>query len=147
MAPEETTMSEKVMMIGLPKELSPHARAAAPVVMEEVRDLAALAQAQARREHFERNWAWFEAHAAEVYAAHRGQCVCIAGGELFVADSPEQALALAAAAVRGGNPLDVALVNAVRQQYLGLAPVREVMGEQGLAVVIDLLRSLPEVRE
>jgi hypothetical protein len=66
--------------------------------MEEVTDPAELAKARAQDERFRRNWAWFEAHAAEVYAAHRGKCVCVAGEQLFVADTPEEVLALAGAA-------------------------------------------------
>ena len=54
-----------------------------------------LQQARAQDERFARNWAWFEAHAAEIYAAHRGKCICIAGDELFVADTPAEALAMA----------------------------------------------------
>jgi hypothetical protein len=68
------------------------------VLMAEVTDPVELARARARRERFDRNWAWFEAHAAEVYAAHRGKCICIAGEELFVADTPDAVLALATAA-------------------------------------------------
>jgi hypothetical protein len=66
--------------------------------MIEVTDSDELAQARARRERFERNWAWFETHAAEVYSSCRGKCVCVAGEELFVADTPAGVLALASAA-------------------------------------------------
>jgi hypothetical protein len=69
-----------------------------PIVMEEITDPEELAKAQARREQFDRNWAWFEAHAPEIYKAHRGKCLCIAGQELFVADTPEEVLKLARAA-------------------------------------------------
>jgi hypothetical protein len=69
-----------------------------PIVMEEVTDPAELQKAQAQDERFARNWAWFEAHAAEIYAAHRGKCICIAGEELFVADTPEEVLSMAIAA-------------------------------------------------
>ena len=68
------------------------------IVMEEVTDPGELEQAHAQDARFVRNWAWFEAHAADIYAAHRGQCICIAGEELFVAPTPEAALALAQAA-------------------------------------------------
>src|SRR5438093_6959739 len=68
------------------------------IIMEEVTDPVELQQAQAQDERFERNWAWFEAHAAEIYNAHRGKCICVAGAELFVADTPEEALAMAIAA-------------------------------------------------
>ena len=69
-----------------------------PIVMEEVTDPAELHKAQAQDERFARNWAWFEAHAAEIYAAHRGKCICIAGQELFVAQTPEEVVAQARAA-------------------------------------------------
>ena len=68
------------------------------IVMEEVSDPVELEQARAQDARFARNWAWFEAHAAEIYAAHRGKCICIAGEELFVADTPEEALSLATTA-------------------------------------------------
>lgn len=69
-----------------------------PLVMEEVTDPEELAKARAQRERFDRNSAWLQAHATEVYRHHRGKCICVAGEELFVADTPEQALALATAA-------------------------------------------------
>jgi len=68
------------------------------MVMEEVTDPVELEQARAQDSRFACNWAWFEAHAAEIYAAHRGKCICIAGEELFAADTPEEALSLATAA-------------------------------------------------
>ena len=68
------------------------------ITMEEVTDPAELAKARAQDKRFERNWAWFEAHAADIYALHRGKCVCVAGEELFVADAPEEVLAMAIAA-------------------------------------------------
>jgi len=69
-----------------------------PLVMEELTDAEELTKARAQDERFDRNWAWFEAHAAEIYARYRGKCLCIADQELFVADTPEQGLALATAA-------------------------------------------------
>lgn len=71
---------------------------APPIVMEEETDPAELHKARAQDERFQRNWAWFEAHAAEIYTQHRGQCICIAGAELFVARTPAEALMLASAA-------------------------------------------------
>lgn len=51
-------------------------------------------------------------------------------------------MVLAYAAVHGGNPTDVKHVNEVRREFLALPPVgKELAGEQGLGVVIDLLRS------
>jgi len=65
------------------------------VIMEEVTDPAELARALAQRERFDRNWAWFKAWATEVYERFRGQCVVIAGEEIFAADEPDAAWALA----------------------------------------------------
>jgi hypothetical protein len=68
-----------------------------PVIMEEVTGPEELARARVQDERFDRNWTWFQAHASDVYL-HRGKCICIAGEEMFVADTPEEALALATAA-------------------------------------------------
>lgn len=67
------------------------------VVMDEVTDPAELAAANAQHEQFGRNSAWLQAHATEVYRKCRGKCICIAGQELFVADTPKEALAKAMA--------------------------------------------------
>ena len=66
-----------------------------PLIMEEVTDPEELAAIRARRARFDRNAAWLQAHAAEVYTRYRGTCICVAGEELFVADSPEEVLTLA----------------------------------------------------
>jgi len=68
------------------------------MVMEEITDPAALAKARAHRARFDRNSAWLQAHAKEVYTRYRGKCVVIAGAGLFAADTPEEAWGLAAAA-------------------------------------------------
>jgi hypothetical protein len=50
-------------------------------------------------------------------------------------------MALAYAAVHGGDPAEVALVNRVRRDYLGLAPLgRDLAGDQGIGQTIQLLR-------
>src|SRR5437868_803328 len=67
-------------------------------------DPAELAKTCAEYEQFKRNCAWLEVHAAEVFR-HRGKHFCIAGQELFVADSASQALALA----RAAHPEDAGL--------------------------------------
>lgn len=68
------------------------------IVMTEVTDPDELARARAQRERYDRNFAWLQAHAGDIYARHRGRCICIAGEELFVADTPQAALALGVAA-------------------------------------------------
>ncbi len=51
-------------------------------------------------------------------------------------------LVLAHAGIHGGDPMDVALVNAVRQRYLGLAPLgRGLADDEGLGSVLALLRT------
>jgi hypothetical protein len=66
--------------------------------MEQVTDPAELAKFAARQAQLERNWTWFEQHAPEIYRAHRGKCLCVAGAELFVGDTPEEVIASATAA-------------------------------------------------
>lgn len=68
------------------------------IVMEEVTDPSELAQAQAQRERFDRNWDWFKARATEIYEQFRGLCVVVAGQEIFAAEKPEEAWGLAKAA-------------------------------------------------
>ena len=72
------------------------------IVMQEVTDPQELAEARARRDRFDRNEAWLQAHAAEIYRRHRGRYICIGGEELFVADTPEAAYASA----RSAHPED-----------------------------------------
>ncbi len=51
-------------------------------------------------------------------------------------------MVLAYAGVHGSDPLDVALVNRVRHDYLGLAPLgRDLAGDQGIGQVLHLLRT------
>jgi hypothetical protein len=66
--------------------------------MEEVTDPEELAKARAQDERFERNSTWLQAHIAEIYSQYRGKCICIAGEELFVADTPQEVIDLASAA-------------------------------------------------
>ena len=50
-------------------------------------------------------------------------------------------MALAYTALHGGDPLSRPVVNAVRRDYLGLAPVgRDPSGDEGIGSVIELLR-------
>jgi hypothetical protein len=68
------------------------------VIMEEVSDPAELAKAHSQHERFERNSTWLQSHIPEVYSRYRGKCICVAGEELFVADTPREVIALAYAA-------------------------------------------------
>jgi len=66
--------------------------------MEEVSDADKVAKARRQRELFDQNAAWLQRHISEIYAAHRGKCICVAGEEVFVADTAQEAIALARAA-------------------------------------------------
>ena len=68
------------------------------IVMEEVTDPEVLARARVQDERFDRNSAWLQAHIPEVYSLYRGKVICVAGEELFAADTPEEVIAMADAA-------------------------------------------------
>jgi hypothetical protein len=68
------------------------------VVMEEVTDPVEVARARAQRERFDRNWKWFREHLLELGKTHRGKYVAIAGEQAFVADTLDEAAALARSA-------------------------------------------------
>jgi hypothetical protein len=69
-----------------------------PLVMEEVNDPAELVEAYAQDARAQLNSDWLQAHIQEIYTQHRGKVIVVAGQQLFVADTPEAALALARAA-------------------------------------------------
>jgi hypothetical protein len=60
-----------------------------------------------RQERFQRNWNWFQANIREIGERFRGKSICIAGQEIFAADSPEGAIALA----RTAHPDDDGLLS------------------------------------
>ena len=63
-----------------------------PITIVEVTDSDEIAKARAQDERFARNSAWLQMHATEIYTQYRGKCICMAGEELFIADTPEEAL-------------------------------------------------------
>jgi hypothetical protein len=65
------------------------------ITMTEVTDPAALAEIHAQHQRMRRNSDWLQAHIPSVYAQHRGKHICVSGGELFVADTAEEALSQA----------------------------------------------------
>jgi hypothetical protein len=93
-----------------------------PITICEETDPAIWAAAKARREKCERNWAWLEEHAAEVYS-HRGKYLCIAGQELFVGDSAEDVIARA----RAAHPDDDGRFT----RYIPKEKVARIYGNQG----------------
>jgi hypothetical protein len=66
-----------------------------PLVMVEVTDPDEIAKIKAQRERGRKNSDWLQAHVPQVYAQHRGKCICIAGQELFVADTAPEVIAMA----------------------------------------------------
>jgi hypothetical protein len=68
------------------------------VEMLDIDDGNELACAQKQRVQFDRNSAWLQSHVSDIYARYRGKCICIAGCELFVAESAAAAIAQATAA-------------------------------------------------
>jgi hypothetical protein len=65
------------------------------IEMEVVTDPKAIAEAQAQDARYKRNLAWLNSHFTDVYSTHRGKCICVAGEELFVADSPRTVFEMA----------------------------------------------------
>jgi hypothetical protein len=66
-----------------------------PLVMVEVTDAEEIAKIKAQRERGRKNSDWLQAHVPQIYAQHRGKCICVAGQELFVADTAPEAVAMA----------------------------------------------------
>lgn len=67
-------------------------------VVEEVHDPAAVARCRAQDERAKRNRDWLEAHWDKVLPQARGRFLAVAGQEAFLANTPEEAWALARAA-------------------------------------------------
>lgn len=77
-----------------------------PLVMREVTDPEELAQADAQRKRFRRNSDWLQARIPEIYAQHRGRCICVAGQELFVGATGPDVIAMA----RKAHPEDAGIL-------------------------------------
>ena len=97
-------MSGGIRYIDYMIRIQPHSRDSAmlnpqhPIIMEEVTDPEEVAKARARRAQFDRNSEWLQTQVAEIYAKHRGKVICIAGQELFIGDTVEEAIDQARAA-------------------------------------------------
>lgn len=68
------------------------------ITMEEMTDPEELAKMRPQWAQAERNSAWLQIHATEIYRTYRGKFIVVAGEELFVGDTAEEADALAEAA-------------------------------------------------
>jgi hypothetical protein len=77
-----------------------------PLVMTEGTDPVENAKFHAQRERFDKNLAWLEPRVPQIYSQNRGKCICVAGQELFVADSGPEVIAMA----RKAHPEDDGLL-------------------------------------
>lgn len=77
-----------------------------PLVMIEVTDQDEIAKIKGQRERVRKNSDWLQTHVPQVYAVHRGKCICVAGQELFVADTAPEVVAM----VRKAHPEDDGLL-------------------------------------
>ena len=50
------------------------------------------ARARVQGKRFDQNWAWFKSQIPALYEANRGKMLCIAGSEVFCADTVEEAV-------------------------------------------------------
>lgn len=67
-----------------------------PPAFEVITDPEESARLTAQKQRADRNAAWLQAHARDVYR-HRGKYFCVAGQELFLGDTAEAATAAARA--------------------------------------------------
>src|SRR5436190_1205359 len=69
-----------------------------PIIMEAVPDPAVIAQSRARDQRLKRNLDWLNAHWDDLLPQSHGKYVAVAGQEAFIADTTEEAWAMAEAA-------------------------------------------------
>lgn len=77
-----------------------------PLAMVEVKDANEMAKSKAQRQRFRKNADWLQSHISQVYAQHRGNFICVAGQELFVADTASAVVG----AARQAHPTDDGLL-------------------------------------
>ena len=67
-------------------------------ILEEVTDPEEIARARAQHERARHDDDWLQAHWPEIVPQARGRFLAVAGQEAFIADTPEEAWAMAIAA-------------------------------------------------
>jgi hypothetical protein len=67
-------------------------------IIEEITDPEEIARALAQHERAKRNSDWLQAHWPDLLPQARGRHLAVAGQEAFIADTPEEAWAMAKAA-------------------------------------------------
>jgi len=68
------------------------------LTLEEVNDPVVIARARAQHDRAKRNSKWLQAHWPDLLPQARGKYLAVAGQEAFIADTPEEAWAMARAA-------------------------------------------------
>jgi hypothetical protein len=108
------------------------------IVMEEVTDPVEIAKAREQRQRADRSWAWLQSRGMEVYDAHRGKCICVAGEEVFAGDTATEALRLAAEAHPEDNGRIILYVPKEKMERIygpllnaALRPLWESLGHSG----------------
>jgi hypothetical protein len=66
-----------------------------PELLPSPTDPVELEQARRRREQYDRNFAWFQEHVVELGLSRFGRTVCVAGQQVFDADTAVEALSAA----------------------------------------------------
>lgn len=67
-------------------------------MIEDVTDPTEVARFRVREQHARRNSEWLQAHWNDILPQARGKFLAVAGQEAFIADSPDEAWAIAEAA-------------------------------------------------
>jgi hypothetical protein len=83
-------------------------------IIEEVTDPAEIARIREQDERARRNSDWLQAHWPEIVSRARGRHVAVAGQEAFIADTADEAYALATAAHPDDDGLLLKYVRAER---------------------------------
>jgi len=73
------------------------------IIFREVTDPAEIARSRAQTERAWRNIDWLHSHWSDVLPQALGKCIAVAGQQAFIADTDEEARALAAAAHPGDD--------------------------------------------
>ena len=104
----------------------------APLRMTVVTDAEEVAAFREQMARLALNSAWLQTHATEVYTAHRGKFIAIAGQELFVADTIQEAMAHA----RAAHPDASGYRSRPRHERSGDCPVRRRWRCRGCEVLL-----------
>jgi hypothetical protein len=91
-------MSGATVMTIIERTTPEERRSRPPIVIEEVTDPKEIARIQAVHAQMRRNSDWLQSHWDEVMPEARGRFLAVACQEAFIADTPEEAWALAKAA-------------------------------------------------